>query len=77
MFVKESTMSSIRTWNELMRIDQQKERSQDEVDERDIDGQMLALGNKRGEEGDNTNQRVLFISVQTQSPIEQEDGEQR
>ena len=76
-FVKESTMSSIRTWNELMRIDQQKERSQDEVDERDTDGQMVALGNKREGEGDNTNKRVLFTSVQFQSPPEQEDKEQR
>ena len=76
-FVKESTMSSIRTWNELMRIDQQKERSQDEVDERDTDGQMVALGNKKEGEGDNTSKRVLFTSVQTQNSTEQEDGEQR
>ena len=60
-----------------MRIDQQKERSQDEVDERDTDGQMVALGNKREGEGDNTNKRVLFTSVQTQNSTEKEDGEQR
>ena len=29
-FVRDSTMSSVRTWNELMRVEQQEERSQDQ-----------------------------------------------
>ena len=34
-FVRDSTMSSVRTWSELMRVEQQEERSQDEVDKTD------------------------------------------
>ena len=34
-FVRDSTMSSVRTWNELMRVEQQEERSQEEVDKTD------------------------------------------
>ena len=42
-FVRDSTMSSIRTWNELMRVEQQEERSQEEVDKTDTDSQIIAM----------------------------------
>ena len=112
-FVRDSTMSSIRTRNELPRVEQQEERSQDEVDKTSTDNQIVAMnqesnpeaniaeqnlnsckasmkelqhreianqqaiGNQREEEEDNTNQRVFFISVQTQSPTKQGRKEQR
>ena len=56
-FVRNSTMSSVRTWNELMRVEQQEEeRNQDKQEER----------NK--EDGHKTNQKVLFVSVRTCNP---------
>ena len=105
-------ISLIRTWNELLQVKQQKERSQDEVDKTSTDNQIVAMnqesnpeaniteqnlnsckasmkelqhreianqqaiGNQQEEEEDNTNQRVFFISVQTQSLSKQEGKEQ-
>ena len=112
-FVRDSTMSSIRTWNELLRVQQQEERSQGEVDKTSTDNQIVAMNqesdpetniaeqnlnsckasmkelqhrkianqqtisNQREEEEDNTNQRALFIPVQTQGPTKGGGKEQR
>ena len=71
-FIRDSTMSSVRTWNELMQVEQQEGRSQEEVDKTDLRVFFTSVqaqsSTSNPPRGTSSSSQVPFSSLQSLQP---------